>query len=103
MPMLTGTAISSARIEVDQRSVDRDQRAELAADRIPLAAGDEAPAEGLEGQPPAPGHRRGDAAQQEQDEPGGAGSDQPEQPVSAGAAPRRRCDGEGVHLMPAPM
>ena len=47
-------------------------------------------AERLERQSPAPCHRRRRGAEQNQDEPGGAGGRELESPVGAGAAPRRR-------------
>src|SRR4029079_9886951 len=70
----------------DERSVDRDERPEMTPDGVPVRAGDEAPAEGLEREAAAPCHRQGDGSEQDQNAPGRAGGDQLECPISAGAA-----------------
>ncbi len=90
----------------DERPVDRNQRAEMAADRVPVGAGDEAPAERLEREPAAPRHRQRDARR------AGSSTNQAAPAViswkarsapaplfaATGARLRRCCGGRRVHL-----
>jgi hypothetical protein len=64
-----------------QRAVDRDEGSEVTADRVPLVADDEAPAERLERQAPAPQHRQRGPGQDEQHQRGRAEQHPAEQGV----------------------